>query len=163
MTLRISTGMRNHLLSGGCLKDALNNGRIEIYSGTQPANADTAVTGTLLVTITSASGAFTAETPAIGTITLDSGSSGSIDNVTVDGASILDAVVPYNTSLSQTATDLAAALNRSAKNVDWMVSASGAVVTLTSKPQRGATSNKTLVTTTTTLAATDVSPSGGGR
>ncbi len=162
MTLRVSTGLRNHLLSGGSLKDALNNGRLEIYSGTQPATADAAVSGTLLVTISKASGAWTAEVPSTGSITLTGGSAGSVDDVKVNGVSILDAVVPYNTSLTQTATDLAAALNRSATNLDWNASASGAVVTLTTKPQRGPLyASATLVSTTTTLTKTDSAPTGG--
>lgn len=162
MTLRISTGLRNHLLSGGSLKDALNNGRIEIYSGSQPASADAAVSGTLLVTITKSSGAWTAETPSTGSIELTGGSSGSVNDVTVDSVSILDATVPYNTSLAQTAADLAAALNRSATNLDWLASASGAVVTLTTHPQRGAKyASSTLASSTTTLTKTDTSPTGG--
>lgn len=162
MTLRISTGMRNHLLAGGSLKNALSGGRMEIYSGTQPASADAAKTGTLLVTITNAGGSWTAETPATASIELTSGSSGSVDNVTVDSVSILDTVVPYNTSLAQTATDLAAALNRSTTNLDWIATASSATVTLTAKPGRGARFNgKTLATTLTTLAATDTNPASG--
>lgn len=45
---------------GGSLRDIFQNGVIEIYSGSQPADADTAVSGTLLGTITVGSGAFSA-------------------------------------------------------------------------------------------------------
>lgn len=51
MTVRLSTGMRNKMLDGGAtggIKNALNLGFINIYSGPQPANADLAATGTLL-------------------------------------------------------------------------------------------------------------------
>ena len=45
---------------GGSLADILQNGVIEIRSGSQPADADTAASGTLLGTMTVSSGAFSA-------------------------------------------------------------------------------------------------------
>lgn len=155
MTLRISTALQNWLLGGGSLKSALENGRIEVYTGSQPATADAAVTGTLLVTITDASGAFTAETPATATLTLDSGASGSINDVTVEGVSILDAAVSYATSLANTATLLAAALNKSSRNLDFVAEASSTTVTLTTKANRGSRMNGlTLASSNTTIATT---------
>lgn len=52
MTLKASTGLRNAVLSGSSLKSALALGKIMIYGGAVPADADAAVTGTLLTTIT---------------------------------------------------------------------------------------------------------------
>ena len=52
MALRTSTGLRNHMLVTGSLKTALDTGNIKVYSGTEPVNADSPVTGTLLLTIT---------------------------------------------------------------------------------------------------------------
>ena len=45
-------------MKGGCWADVFMNGRLDIYSGAQPADADAAETGTLLMSITDASGAF---------------------------------------------------------------------------------------------------------
>lgn len=45
---------------GGSLKDIMKDGVINIYSGAQPATADAAATGTLLMQITVSSGAFVA-------------------------------------------------------------------------------------------------------
>jgi hypothetical protein len=59
MTIRLSTGMRNKLLDGGAaggIKNALNLGFINIYTGTQPAAADTGATGTLLGTVSVSGG-----------------------------------------------------------------------------------------------------------
>jgi hypothetical protein len=53
-------------LVGGSLRDIFKRGVLQIYSGTQPASADFACTGTLLLTITNASGAFTAGAVANG-------------------------------------------------------------------------------------------------
>lgn len=62
MTLNISTGLDNQAFNAvrGAVSAAasLQGGYIAIYSGTQPASADAAATGTLLLKITNASGAF---------------------------------------------------------------------------------------------------------
>jgi hypothetical protein len=63
---------------GGSLKDTLRNGIINIYSGSQPANADTAASGTHLATITVGSGAFTAGSETNG-LEFGTASSGEIE------------------------------------------------------------------------------------
>jgi hypothetical protein len=161
MTLRLSTSLRNQVLSGGSLKDTLNGGKILIYSGAQPATADAAPTGTLLATITANSLSHTPEVQATGTITL-SGSAGSVDSVTVDGVAIIDAAVPFDTSLTVTATNLAAAINTSASNPEYTASAAGAVVTIKAKRGAGATANGLVVSgSLTTMTATYANLSGG--
>lgn len=161
MTLRVSTAARNLVLSGGSLKDALQGGKILIYTGAQPASADAAPTGTLVATITASAAAHTPEVQATGTVTL-SGSAGSVDDITVGGVSIIDAAVPFNTSLTQTASDLAAAINSSASNPEYVASSSGAVVTIVAKRGAGATANGLAVAgTLTTLTATYAALSGG--
>lgn len=59
MTVRLSTKLRDNLAGTTGFAATFANGIIEIYSGAQPATADSAVTGTLLGTVTLASGAFT--------------------------------------------------------------------------------------------------------
>lgn len=58
MTIKISTGLRNAMLSTASLADALNLGFVEIYAGTVPATADAALDGsnTLLSTISNNAG-----------------------------------------------------------------------------------------------------------
>ena len=56
MAIKTSTGLRNKMLDTGSLRTVMNLGFIKIYSGAVPATADAAVTGTLLVTISNASG-----------------------------------------------------------------------------------------------------------
>jgi hypothetical protein len=154
MTARLSTGLVNSLMSVGSFADAFAGGVIDIYSGTQPATADTAASGTKLVTLTAASGAYTAETRASGTVTLATGAAGSVDTVTVNSIDILGASVPYNTSLTQTATDVAAQINRNPKNRTYVATSSGAVITLTANAGFGTSLNGHVVTATlTTLTA----------
>ncbi len=58
MALRLSTGLRNNMLSEASFQDTMANGVLYIYSGTQPSDPNAAATGTLLLTITVASGTF---------------------------------------------------------------------------------------------------------
>lgn len=61
MAFRLSTGLTNAMMASSSFKAALEGAAgflIDIYSGTQPANPDTAASGTLLVTV-SLSGAGT--------------------------------------------------------------------------------------------------------
>jgi len=162
MTLRYSTAARNFMADRGSYKDAFQNGRIEIYSGSQPASADAAVQGTLLCTITSNSGALTAEVLATGSLTLNTGAAGSVDTLTVNGVDILGGAVPFNTSLSQTAADIASKINDFRGTVKYTASASGAVVTIKALPGTGAGPNGFVVAATyTTITGTTGNFSGG--
>lgn len=60
MALRFSTGAVNALQENGCLKEVFHDCIVDVYSGAQPASADDAKTGTHLVRLTLAGGAFTA-------------------------------------------------------------------------------------------------------
>lgn len=162
MTLRLSTGLRNAALAHGSVKDILSNGCLYIYSGSQPASADAAPTGTLLCTITSGSSALTNEVLSSGTITLTSGSAGSINTLTVNSVSIIDAAVPYNSSLTQTAADLASAINTSLSSPEYTATSSGAVVTITAKRGTGTTPNTYVIAATTTTLTTSVTAFTGG-
>jgi hypothetical protein len=155
MSLRLSSGLRNHIAQRGSVKRAFQNGALLFYSGSQPATADAAATGTLLCTYTDASGARTKEVRATGTVTLTGGASGSIDTVTVNSVNIIpNGAVPYNTSLNQTAADLATAINESMGMHDYSAEASGAIVTIKAPLGFGANANTWVVTATlTTITA----------
>lgn len=151
MALKLSLGLRNFILSTGPMREAFKNAIIEMYSGGQPVDADQAVTGTLLCTFTKTGGAFTAEVLASTTITLTGGASGSINTLTVNGVNLIpDGAVPFNTSLAQTAADLAAAINNNFTDPTFTASAVGAVVTIKAAPGTGATPNAQAVATTLT-------------
>ena len=66
MTVRLSTQLRTNLAGTTGFATTFANGVIDIYSGTQPATADAAITGTLLGRVTLNSGAFTAGTATNG-------------------------------------------------------------------------------------------------
>ncbi len=88
MTIRYSTGARDKLLGDSAVTAGSNglagifkDGVIELYSGTQPATADAAVTGTLLATVTESGAAFTPGSPTAG-LEFDAPSSGAIAKAT---------------------------------------------------------------------------------
>lgn len=52
MAFKISTGLRNHMLATGSVKDGMDGGVIKIYSGAEPSSADDSLgAAVLLVTI----------------------------------------------------------------------------------------------------------------
>jgi hypothetical protein len=156
MTLRYSDAARNFLAAVGSYKDAFHGGKIEIYSGAQPATANAAVTGTLLCTITSGSASRTAEVLSTGNLTLTGGASGSVDTLTVNSVDILGGAVPFNTSLSQTAIDVAAKINAFKGLVRYTAIAVGAVVNIYALPGTGASPNGFVVARTSTTITTTV-------
>jgi hypothetical protein len=64
MAVRLSTGLRAYLQDSG-LKTAFDGGTLKIYSGSQPAAADDAPSGTLLASITLPGTAFGASTNGV--------------------------------------------------------------------------------------------------
>jgi hypothetical protein len=163
MAIRLSTGLVNKMMDTGSFKDIFANAVLDIYSGTQPADADTAASGTALVLITKASGAYTAETRSIGSLTL-AGASGSVNTVTVNAIDILGGAVSFNTSLNQTAVDVALQINRNPKNLQFVASATGAsaVVTITAANGLGTLPNAWVVAATyTTMTGTPANMAGG--
>lgn len=82
MTLRLSTKLRDNLAGSTGFAATFANGVIEVYSGSQPATADAAVTGTLLGTVTLASGAFTPGTATNG-LTFAAASGGAVSKTGV--------------------------------------------------------------------------------
>lgn len=150
MALRLSTGLRNWMLQHGSVKSALQNGKIEVYSGTQPAGGDSAVTGTLLCTYTKSSGAHTAEVLATGTITL-TGTTGGVATATVNGVNIIpQGAVAFNASLTQTAADLATAINAGMSTPEYRATSSSDVVTISALRGTGTGPNGFVVTATYT-------------
>ena len=156
--IRLSTGLRNHIAQGFGFAGALNGGRMEIYSGSQPAAADAAVTGSLLGTVTQNSGALTKETRATATLTV-TGGSGTLTAVTVGTFNIVPdigfAPVVWATDTTVTAALIAGAINR---NGYAEASSSGAVVTVKLRPGNGV---NTLAIASTGITCTGSSFAGG--
>ena len=57
MALKVSTGLRDHMLASGSFKNAMDSGFLRLYSGTEPATADAAVAPAVLQCTISDAGA----------------------------------------------------------------------------------------------------------
>ena len=79
MTIRLSTGLRNGMLSSNSFKTLFDHGVLEIYAGTQPSSADAAITSSALVKITNSGATHTASSASTaGGISFSSASSGAV-------------------------------------------------------------------------------------
>lgn len=163
MALRPSLALRNFMLQHGSMADALAGGKLQIYSGAQPASAEAAPSGTLLAEVTDASGALTNEVLASGSVTLDAGTDGSVDGITVDGVEVMSGSVAFVTDLAGTAAAVADNINDASSSPDYVASASGAVITISAARGTGASANALVVasTVTATITSTDADLAGG--
>lgn len=148
MALRVSKALRNFINAGGSLRQALNGGKIKMFTGAQPTLADDAEAGTLLVTFTKSGSAHTAEVLSTGTIQLTGGASGNVSSLKVNAIEILNGTTTFNTSLTQTAADIARDINRNPQNLDYVATSSSTVVTVKGKPGLGALPNGYVTTGT---------------
>lgn len=132
---------------GGSLKDVFKDGVLKIYSGSQPSNADTAASGTLLVTVTVSSGAFVAGAFGNG-LEFGTAASGAIskDADTWSGAAVATGTAGWF-RLCANATD-AGADSTSLPRIDGSVGTSGADLNLSST---SITSGRTYTIDTFTL------------
>lgn len=160
MALRLSAALRNAVLEGRSLKHEMSNAFLKVYTGAQPSTAEAAPTGTLLCTYSASSGAITRETLAVGSLTLATCSSGTIDTIKLTPAGpgtaidILGGAVTVDGTEAGTATLCATAINDNPANIYVKASTTGSsgVITLTALPGTGATLNTWAVTGTETGA-----------
>lgn len=79
MTIKLSTGLRNKLLSSADFKTAFAGGVLEIYAGSINSSADVAITASAIVKITSSGQTHTASSASTaGGLSFSSASSGAI-------------------------------------------------------------------------------------
>ncbi len=157
--IKYSTGLANFLMQHGSFKRAFEGGELQVRTGSQPISANKAPTGTLLIRYTLNSGTRTAEVLPQASVTLTGGSSGSVDSITIDGFEILGESVPYNTSLAQTASDVAEQINKFPAKGFTEVTAetSDTKIIITAVPCSGDISGTVAVSTTTlTYTAVDL-------
>ena len=84
MAVYISTALRTGMLTATGMTTAFNDGVIDIYSGSQPASADAAPTGTKLVRITVSSGTYTLGVASSQTLTSNGSDVSNADTVTIN-------------------------------------------------------------------------------
>ncbi len=166
MALDYSTKLEEFLSLHGSMRMALQGGVLEIFSGSAPATADAAETGTKLVTVSLSGGTVTSEVLAQGSVDITGGASGSIDSITVGKSGetaieLMSAAVDFNTSIAQTALDVADNININISNPNYFAyvdtAADDSKILIEVLPTTGTTQNAFVVTSsTTTLTTTDV-------
>lgn len=107
-------------------------------------------------------GTTSTETVATGTITL-AGTAGQIDSVKVNGVTVTSGAVPFNSTLTQTATDLAANITAYASSPNYSAAGALAVVTVSAAAGSASTPNEYVITVTCSggLSATVTNMTGG--
>lgn len=138
-----STALKQFIAVGGSISEALNNGVVELYSGTRPNNADQSYnqnTATLLAVLTAGGGTFVPEVVPYGTFTV-TGGTGVVKGITVSGTQIMPfgALPAYSSSTAAAvALDIISAINAATPITGfWAASGGSAVVNIYSKPGRG--------------------------
>ena len=96
---------------------------------------------------------------ATGSVTLTGGAAGSVDTITVNAVNIMSGSVAYTTSLSNTATLVAANINAFSSTYDAV--AVGAVITITSTTEGTAPNGYVVAATTTTITTSTTNMAGG--
>lgn len=135
MALHFSTGLKNQMLSAvkGEIADStysLKNGCLWIYSGSQPATADAAATGTALLKITVSSGAFVHGTATNG-LDFDAPVAGVLNKAAAEvwsGAGLADGTAGWFRFVGNPTDDLG--VTTTLPRIDGRVSTSGAEMTL---------------------------------
>ena len=103
---KFSTGLRNEMLAGQSLKDTLDGGMIQIYSGTEPATADDGIgsaTPILTLTVDGTGGGLHFSAAAVnGTLSKDASEIWKGEIQTTDSAAWFRFVAPGDTGAAST-------------------------------------------------------------
>ena len=117
MALRFSSGMVQKLMQNKGLKEALLEGCVRVYSGSQPATADAAPTGTLLLTVSKASATYTEgahSTAQVNSLTITDASVADSDTYTI---TITPSPSEYSAQAFSFVTDASATANELAQGL----------------------------------------------
>jgi len=161
MTVQLSTPLANLIADGRNVRAAVGNFVRNIYSGTIPTGADSAINGTLLAQLTESSGTATYEVLPVWKVTIGGTVGG---NVTINmGGAPMHATVTSVTDTGTTAGLVAAAINGTLiKNFGgFTASAVSSVVYITGPVGSGANLNALVCTSTVTSNITATVASSG--
>jgi hypothetical protein len=167
MALIISTAAQNDLASGLSAQEAFANGTLSIYSGAQPADADAALNGTLLVTFTLDGGTYTAPTQCIADIALV-GAAGTLDDIAIGGLSattgfdILGAAIANPGTAAGLVALAVTQINARSNPFRITASASGDSILLSAPKMRGDEFNSLELYAAATTTTVNVNASGAG-
>jgi hypothetical protein len=102
-----------------------------------------------------------ADVAATGTVTLDTGASGSVDSITVNSIEVMSGSEAFDSDLDTTATAVAANITAHTSSPNYTASATGAVVTITADRLGADVNGFAVVSAATTITTTDVNMASG--
>lgn len=98
---------------------------------------------------------------AEGVVELTGGASGSVDDITVNGVSIMSGAESFDTDLDTTASNVAANITAHTSTPNYTASAVGNVITITAVDAGSTPNGFAVVSTTTTITTTDTNMANG--
>jgi hypothetical protein len=96
-----------------------------------------------------------------GTVELTSGASGSVDGITVDGVQIMSGAESFDADLDTTAANVAANITAHTSSPNYTATALGSLITITADDESATPNGFEVISSTTTIAATDVDMADG--
>ncbi len=146
MTIRLSSALMQYAWNVGSIAQALTGGVMRIYSGSHPISPEYAPTGVLLATITRNGAAYTAESPAVGSIEFSGSGSTTVTSITVGGMELLSGSVSESDDI-MLAQAIWNAINDCSHRHDFIATwDTYTTVTLTTRPGCAARHNAATVT-----------------
>jgi len=158
MTIRRSTKLVNDLANGYGVKELLRDGVINVYSGTQPTDADISPAGTLLLTYTAGGNTFVDAVRSVASIAIG-GTTGTLATITVGGMdfNLLSEAVAYNSTAALTVTDIVTNINAKQNPLNIVAVQNTSTVELYAPYWLGAESNNLTFATSVTAGLTATS------
>lgn len=98
---------------------------------------------------------------ATGSVDLTGGTSGSVDDITVDGVSIMSGAEPFDTDLATTAQNVADNINAYTSTPGYTAAANSTVITITAADAGAAPNGFVVTSSATTITTADTDMSGG--
>lgn len=98
---------------------------------------------------------------ATGTVTLDTGASGSVDGITVNSVQVMSGAESFDTDLNTTATAVAANITAHTSSPNYTAAAVGATITITSVIKGADVNGFAVASSCTTITSTDVNMASG--
>jgi len=100
-------------------------------------------------------------TPALGSVEITAGASGSVDGITVNAIQIMSGAEVFDTDLQTTAANVANNINAFTSSPNYTAVTAGPIVIITAETKGVGENGNAVVSTTTTLTSTDVNMTGG--
>lgn len=154
-----------HAYPEGALAPGSSNYFVTAQDALRPfkgiARVEFEVGGTQMFQVAGGYAALNPSTPAVGSVTLTGGGAGSVNGITIAGTQIMSGVENFDTSLAQTAANVAANISAYSINPNYVAIAVGAIIYIVAAASGTGENGKAVVPSTTTITTTVANMAGG--